>query len=73
MTRSRRIAATVVIAATATLGVAGVASASDYRHGHGGGHDGRYSHNQYSHNHHDRRYNDRGLVGEVLHLVGNLL
>lgn len=85
MSRTRRIAATVAIVATATLGAAGVANASESHHGHDRGYDGRYDHTQYTYNHggdYDRyngydRYNrydrDRGLVGEVLHLVNNLL
>ena len=67
MTRTRRIAATLAITAAATLGVAGIANASDYDHHHGHGHDGHGDggHGRYQH--------DRGLVGEVLHLVGDLL
>ena len=72
MTRTRRIAATLAITAAATLGVAGIANASDYDHHHGHGHDG-HGHDGHGYGGHGRYQHDRGLVGEVLHLVGDLL
>lgn len=88
MSRTRRIAATAVIVATTTLGAAGVANASEYNHGNDGRGHGGYSRNCQYNNHDSRydnrnrydrdRYNDcvrrsRGLIADVLHLVGNIL
>jgi hypothetical protein len=65
MTPIRRIAATLAIVAVGTLGVAGIANASDYDGHRGHDHDGdRHDHSYYHH---------RGLVGEVLHLVVDIL
>lgn len=88
MSRTRRIAATAVIVATTTLGAAGVANASESHRGHDGwdhggySRDCRYNNHDYrydSRNRYDRdRYDDcvrrsRGLIADVLHLVGNIL
>lgn len=93
MSRTRRIAATAVIVASATLGVAGVANASENRHGNDDRGHGGYSRGCQYNNHDDNRYGnrydnrdrhnrdrydncgryERGLIADVLHLVGNIL
>jgi hypothetical protein len=59
MSRSRRIAATVVVAAVATLGLAGVATAG------GSGHD----HGHYRPYHSHYRHHDGGLLRFLSHLL----
>jgi hypothetical protein len=88
MTRTRRIAATVVIVATTTVGAAGVANASEShrgndRYGHCSyndydryGNRNRYDNdrNRYDNDRNRNRCdNERGLIGGVLHLLDNIL